>query len=212
MLPNGEIISDPMAMGMIAISYFQNILSPQALHATVCLRRWFQELLAYRCPQHFKESMAAAPDAAEITKVMMKLNANKSPGPDGLTSGFFKASWALLGSEVVTSIGAFFTSGFLPSATNAMILCLVPKRPGASAISDYRPISSCNTLYKVISKLLVHRLKPILPSFIFPNQTAFVQGRLLVENTVFASEIIHRYHRNKGPKRMVIKVDIYNGY
>lgn len=142
----------------------------------------------------------------------MKLNANKTPGADGYTSGFFKAGWALLGSEVISSISAFLYTGFLPSATNATVLCLVPKRPGASSISDYRPISCCNTLNKVISKLLVHRLKPILPALILPNQTAFVQGRLLVENTVLAAEIIHGYHRNKGPKRMVIKVDIAKAF
>lgn len=125
---------------------------------------------------------------------------------------FFKAAWSLLGPEVLSSISQFFTSAFLPAATNTTILTLVLKRQGATAITDYRPISCCNTLYKVISKLLVHRLKQILPTLILPNQTAFVQGRLLVENTVLAAEIVDGYHRNKGPKRMVLKVDITKAF
>ncbi|WZZ44961.1 hypothetical protein YC2023_041220 [Brassica napus] len=148
----------------------------------------------------------------EIRCVLFRLNKNKSPGPDGLTSGFFKDSWQILGAEVIRSIQTFFVSGFLPPSSNATILTLVPKRIGASTITNYRPISCCNTLYKVISKLLVKRLKPILPTLILPNQTAFVQGRLLVENTILASEIIHGYHKDRGPKRITLKVDIAKAF
>lgn len=156
--------------------------------------------------------MMKPPTPEDITRVMKKLNANKSPGPDGLTSGFFKSAWSLLGQEVISSINQFFISGFLPSATNSTILTLVPKRQGASAITDFRPISCCNTLYKTISKLLVHRLKPMLPALILPKQTAFIQGRFLVENTVLAAEVVNGYHKNRGPKRITIKVDIQKAF
>ena len=112
----------------------------------------------------------------------------------------------------MVSIRKFFETGFLPSSTNATILTLVPKRPGASAITDYRPISCCNTTYKTISKLLVKRLKIILPEVILPNQTSFVQGRLLIENTILASEILQGYHKEGGPKRVTIKVDIAKAF
>lgn len=105
-----------------------------------------------------------------------------------------------------------FASNFLPSAVNATILTLVPKFPGASKISDFRPISCLNTIYKVISRLLVKRLKPILPSLVLPSQTAFVKGRLLVENTMLAGELINGYHKNKGPKKITIKVDISKAF
>lgn len=128
--------------------------------------------------------MLLLPLGAEIKSIMFKLNANKAPGPDGLTSSFFKAAWDFVGDDVINSITQFLHTGFLPSAINATILTLVPKFPGASKITDFRPISCLNTVYKVISRLLVRRLKPILPSLILPSQTAFVQGRLLLENIV----------------------------
>lgn len=117
-----------------------------------------------------------------------------------------------MGSETLDAIQKFFATGFLPAATNATILTLVPKRPGAASISDYRPISCCNTTYKTISKLLVKRLKTILPEIILPNQTAFVQGRLLIENTILASEIVQGYHKLGGLKRINIKVDIAKAF
>lgn len=56
------------------------------------------------------------------------------------------------------------------------------------------------------------RLKPTLPLLIFPNQTAFVKGRLLLENTLLASEIVQGYHRKGGPQRINIKVDIAKAF
>lgn len=211
-LPSGALVTDPIAMGLHAISHFQAILAPSVMPLLSCPPTWFQSILYYRCPIQLSQGMIKVPDAEEITRVLMKLNSNKSPGPDGLTSGFFKASWPILGSEVLLAISNFFATGFLPSATNATILTLVPKRPGATSISDFRPISCCNTIYKCISKMLVHRLKPILTDLVLPNQTAFVQGRLLVENTVLAAEVVNGYHRNKGPKRIAIKVDIAKAF
>ena len=64
------------------------------------------------------------------------------------------------------------------------------------------------TLYKVISKLLVGRLKPLLPSIILLNQTAFIRGRLLMENCLLAAEIVSGYHNNRGQKKLTLKIDI----
>ncbi|XP_048624020.1 uncharacterized protein LOC125592699 [Brassica napus] len=117
-------------------------------------------------------------------------------------------AWETVGEEAIICGKQFLTSAFLPATANSTILSLVPKFPGASRISDFRPISCLNTVYKVISCLLVARLKPILQHLVLPCQTSFVKDRLLVENTILASELIHGYHKNKGPKKITIKVDI----
>lgn len=100
----------------------------------------------------------------------------------------------------------------MPTSINATILTLVPKFPGATTIKDFRPISCCNTLYKTIFKLLVSRIKPLLTKIILPNQSAFIKGRLLLENTLLASEMVHRCHKDKGPRRLTIKVDITKAF
>lgn len=100
----------------------------------------------------------------------------------------------------------------MPSSTNSTILALAPKFPGASRITDYRPISCLNTLYKVVARLLVRRLKPILSNLIVPNQTSFVKDRLIVENTTLAAELVNGYHRRLGAKRITIKVDIAKAF
>lgn len=139
---------------------------------------------------------------------MFKLNPNKFPGHDGLFSRFFKTAWGILRNKVVSSITQFFHSSFLSSSANSTILTLVPKYPGASRIVDYRPISCLNTLYKVISRILVSLLKSILQDLIVPNQTTFAKDKFLIENTVLASELVNGYHKNKGPNKITLKVDI----
>ncbi|KAL0770758.1 hypothetical protein Bca101_035909 [Brassica carinata] len=211
-LPSGVLITDCTELCEIALEHFSAILAPVSLPPLVSSYQWFLDLHNFRCSPSHSRTLSSIPTDEEITRTILKLNPNKSPGPDGFTSAFFKASWPVVGEETVSAIKKFFTIAFLPSSTNSTILTLVPKKPGASTISDYRPISCCNTTYKTISKMLVKRLKVILPEVILPNQTAFVQGRLLIENTVLASEIVQGYHKLGGPKRVTIKVDIAKAF
>jgi len=79
-------------------------------------------------------------------------------------------------------------------------------------MKDYRPISCCNVLYKVISKILANRLKIILPKFITPNQSAFIKDRLLMENLLLATEVIKDYHKESISPRCAMKIDISKAF
>lgn len=126
----------------------------------------------------------------EIKKVLFSMPQNKSPGPDGYTVEFFRAAWPILGKDFVVAVQSFFIKGFLPKGINNTVLALIPKTNEAKHIKDYRPISCCNVMYKVISKLLANRLKEILPMAIAPNQSAFIKDRLMMENLMLASELV----------------------
>lgn len=214
LLPSGTLLTDPLAMSALAVGHFKAVLGPDGSLPLLLFTPsdWFQSLTQFRCSLQQQQKMLLMPSTEEITKLMFSLNPNKAPGPDGLTSAFFKGAWSIIGVEVVNSITNFFNTGFLPKSTNSTILSLVPKFPGASRITDYKPISLLNTIYKVISRLLVRRLKPILIDLILPNQTAFVEGKLLLENTVLDSELVNGYHKNKGARRITIKVDIAKAF
>lgn len=109
-------------------------------------------------------------------------------------------SWSILGLEVTTAIKRFLTSISMPSRDEFnYIVTLIPKFPGATIIKVQAKFCCCNTIYKVISKLLVSKIKPLLPSIIPPNKSAFIMGRLLLENVLLAS---------KGHKQLTLKVDI----
>lgn len=178
---NGITVSSPEAVGLLAIYYFINVLGPPLTLSAPSLQIRVDLATAFHCSPEQAEDMIKLPTDDEIMRVLFKINPNKSSGPDGLTSRFYSCAWHILGKEVTAAISKFFVSGNLPTATNSTILTLIPKFPGASSVKDYRPISCCNTTYKVISKILVSKLKLILPMVILPNQSAFIKGSLLLE-------------------------------
>lgn len=148
----------------------------------------------------------------EIQKVLFAMPNDKSPGPDGYTVEFFKAAWSVIGSEFITSVQSFFVKGFLPKGINFTILALIPKKTVAKEMKDYRPISCCNVIYKIISKILANRLKVTLPEFIALNQSAFVKGRLLTKNLLLATELVKDYHKDTISSRCALKIDISKAF
>ena len=70
-----------------------------------------------------------------------------------------------------------FASQKVPNYLNQTLIALIPKQLGPETVSQFRPISLCNIVYKIVSKILVNRIRPLLPKLISPMQAAFLQGR-----------------------------------
>lgn len=85
----------------------------------------------------------------------------------------------------------FFANGYLDTELNSTIVALVPKVNMPESLSQLRPISCCNYVYKIISKVLVNRLKQFMKGLISPHQSAFVGGRLIKDNLVVTHEAFH---------------------
>ena len=80
-------------------------------------------------------------------------------------------------------------------------------------MGNYRPISLCNTVYKVITKIIVARLRPFLEKLISPLQAAFVPGRKGIDNAIIVQEIVHTLSKKKGKVGYIaIKVDLEKAY
>ena len=106
-----------------------------------------------------------------------------------------------------------FLSQKVPEYLNQTLVFLIPKQPDPETVSQYRPISLCNTIYKVVSKIIVLRLLPLLPSLISPMQTAFLERRRGTNNVIIAQELIYSLRKRKGTTGyMVMKVDLEKAY
>ena len=82
----------------------------------------------------------------------------------------------------------------------------------ACRLTDYRPISCCNIVYKLISKIIANRLKPILTKCVSPNQAAFLKGRSLGENVLLATELIKDYNKSSCLRSAMLKIDIRKAF
>lgn len=118
-------------------------------------------------------------------------------GPDGLNVAFYRAAWPWIGDEVTNLVRDFYQTGRLPTELNMTFIALIPKKNISQCPQDFRPISLCNVIYKIISKTLAQRIKGHLPSYIHASQNAFIQGRHMTTNIIIAQEIVHSFFSKK---------------
>jgi len=92
----------------------------------------------------------------------------------------------MVGQLVTAAVRDFFTSGRLLKEVNKTILVLVPKVPNASSVDEYRSIACCNTIYKLITKVLANRIASVLKDLVSPSQSAFIKGRWIRDYILLA--------------------------
>lgn len=109
----------------------------------------------------------------EIRSCLWDLKAFKAPGQNGLHAGFFQHFWEDVKHSVCLEINEVFAKGFVPKNLNETLVTLIPKCQNLESLSNFRPISLCNSVYKVISKILVARIRPLIDKLISPTQTTF---------------------------------------
>ena len=157
-------------------------------------------------------SMISPITDVEIKDALFHIGNNKAPGPDGFSSKFFKASWDVIGKDLLIAVHNFFYRGHLLKELNHTLICLLPKVPNASSVSDFRPIACCNVVYKCISKVIVGRIKPYLDKLISKAQSAFIPGRRIVDNILMAHELVVGYQTQSGPPRCALKIDLRKAF
>ena len=118
----------------------------------------------------------------ELEAAIKKLKLNKSPGPDGLPSEFYKRFWHLIKVNLLELYNYNFDSGAMSESQTNALLRLLYKKGEKAQLKNWRPISLLNTDYKLLSTVLAQRLKPLLPVIIHEDQTCGVPGRSIFEN------------------------------
>lgn len=105
------------------------------------------------------------------------LGRDKAPGPDCFPMVFFQIFWNEVEDDIMAFLNEFHSRGKLSKNLGASFSALVPKKPSADIISDFRPISLIGIAYKILAKVLAGRILKVLPSIISPSQDAFVRER-----------------------------------
>jgi hypothetical protein len=118
-----------------------------------------------------------------------------------------------VGSQVIFVVQSFFRDGWMLREFNQTFITLIPKKHGACNFNQFRPISLCNFCYKIISKILVSRLRPLLNKLIDPAQVAFVPNKWITENIILAQEVVHSFKTLKRKKGYIgVKLDFNKAY
>ena len=116
--------------------------------------------------------------------------------------------------DIFNTVHAFFHSSSLLEPLNHTFITLVPKTPFLENVNQFRPISQCDVIYKIIAKILVNRLKPFMDHLITPYQNAFIRERNISDNIMIAHEIFDLMGKKKGRKICfgALKIDMSKAY
>jgi len=147
----------------------------------------------------------------EVDTAMHQLKEGKAPDPDGFKTTFFHAFWKLIRDEVWQVVEESRTLHWLLPSLNSTFIALIPKEESNITPDKFRPISLCNVIYKVISKVIANRLKPLLPLLISPEQSRYVEGRQILDGIILSHEIIHSLKHIKQVG-MILKLDLSKAF
>ena len=164
--------------------------------------------------QELNQSLVSDITADEVFQALKQMHPSKSPGPDGFSPCFYQKFWNIVGADVVDAIRCFMSSEERLQVVNETFVTLIPKVHVPKHMHQLRPISLCNVIYKLGSKVLANRIKPVMDMVISPFQGVFVPGRIISDNSIVAFELAHfMKNRRSGNKGYgALKVDMSKAY
>lgn len=129
---------------------------------------------------------------------LFAMSPDKAPGPDSMNPKFFQHFWHLMGDDISDFVSNCVSACQFPQGLGKANIVLLPKKQTLETVAELRPIALCNTIYKVIAKLLANRMKDMLRGLIAESQSAFVPNRLITDNILIAAEAGHFLRRKVG--------------
>lgn len=184
---SGVVWTKQEEIGSAFSTYFQQLYSTEGVSGLdKCI-----SVVTPRVSPKMNALLTAVFTQEEIDQALAQIHLLKSPGPDGFGASFYQKHWQSVGNKVRKAILNFLNFSVFDQSINSTFIALIPKLTTASCVSEFRPISLCNVIYKLIAKMLANRLKQVLPSIISQFQSAFVSGRLITDNVLAAYEAPH---------------------
>lgn len=204
----GQWVEDAERLKNLAVDYYDHLFKSE--------NKECGELISGRFPnvgEEIKMEMQAETSEEDIRRALRGMAPYKAPGPDGYQVVFFKETWAITGSATTSFVKGIMEGGDIPGEATQALLVLIPKGEHPTSIRDFRPLSLCNTVYKLVAKVIVGRLKEAWKLLISPYQASFVHGRQSIDNVILCQEFVHSMKRKKARKgSVIIKLDLEKAY
>jgi hypothetical protein len=147
----------------------------------------------------------------EIRKAVFQMEHNKAPGPDGFPAEFYQSFWDIIKVDLLELFSELHKGQLDLFRINFGEIILLPKVIDAERIQQYRPICLLNVCFKIFTKVATIRLNSVADQVVLPSQTAFMQGRYILDGVVTLHETIHEMHRKKL-NGVILKIDFEKAY
>ena len=196
LLINGDWSSDPDFLKSHVLNYFTNLFQGSSLPQAVMPLSTGQ----LRIDDHEHQALTLRVSTEEVKKALFQMKGLKSPGPDGIAAIFYQRNWDTVFPILLNFVNsALDTAAFTVSLARAHV-ALIPKEDSPDSIQKFRPISLLNVTYKLLTKVLVNRIRPLLERLVGPHQSSFLPGRSTTDNIILNQEAIHTMRNSKRKK------------
>jgi hypothetical protein len=128
----------------------------QLFHANPCQHEPVLSLITPKITEEDNNRLLAPLSKAEIHEALLQMHPDKAPGPDGFNPAFYQHFWSVCGDDIFEAAREWLDRGYFPSTLNDTNICLIPKCDQPKSMKQLRPISLCNVLYKMVSKVLAN--------------------------------------------------------
>ena len=156
-----------------------------------------------KCEGRIKES--------EILEVCKHLPAGKSPGPDGIPNEFYTIHRELLTGGLTAALNEAHVEGKLPLTMREGDVSILYKKKERTDLRNYRPISLLQNDYKILTRVLTQRINKVIHLVVSPEQTGFVPGRFIVENTHLMN-LLQAYVEGEDIEGMLVGIDFEKAF
>ena len=160
----GSWLIDDEVLQIEALEFFKSLfgfvdqVDPERLSLHYIPKLWFNGC----------SSLLAIVTKEEVKNTVMGIGSLKAPSPDGFPPYFFKNYWNVVGDDLWHLVKLAFSHGSVDPSLVETVIVLIPKGENPVHLREFRSISLCNVVYKVIMKVLVNRLRPYLANIIGP--------------------------------------------
>ncbi|XP_041430893.1 uncharacterized protein LOC108700058 isoform X3 [Xenopus laevis] len=205
--PSGVTVTNPSQIANSFAEYYQDLNASQVDYTADQLMAYLDAIPFPQLTPHSVTSLNAPITLVEVQDAIASLHPNKTPGPDGLPSDWYKISRELLSPWLHKTLTDATEENQLPPSFNEALIVVIPKE-GKDPLNcgSYRPISLLNTDAKVFAKVLATRLKQVIEEIIEPDQTGFMPSRSTNLNIRRLFTNIHAKHINQG-SRIIVSLD-----
>lgn len=206
----GTLVDTPLELDHMVLSYFKGIYVGQ--DSTIPHNAL--DVLGFPdITEDDRAMLERSPNKTEVWEAIKSMAPLKAPGPDGFHAAFYQHNWATVGDEICRLVCDIFEGTKDVGVYNNTLVVLIPKVPNPTSITQFRPISLLNVLYKAVTKLITNRLTHIMPKCIAEGQASFVKGRVIQDNILACKEISHHLEKScRKPGYMILKLDLEKAY
>jgi hypothetical protein len=187
----GGTVSGQAILSQFITGFYANLYASKAHALSIQeVQNMCWDIIPARVTEAMNASMTKELDLKEVIGAISSLPKGKGLGHDGILTEFFQDFVEEVAPTLLATFRAMLKQGKTFAHINRGMITLTPKSRDHYRLGNWRPITLLGSIYKILAKTLAGRLQAILPLIIRPNQTGFVEGRSILDNTFLARKAL----------------------